>query len=250
MINLEKFVEFKYGSIPLIISVAHGGSIEYKNIPKRTKGVLGIDKNTIELAKEFILYIEKSSKKHFSTRKSPSYIMSKVPRSQIDINRIETEAYLENSALAKKIYQFYHNKITELINYNLKQFNCSVLIDFHGFEKHKRPQGYRDVELILGTSNLTSLCSGPVPKNLRDKNIRGKIIKQFLELDIPIAPGHPRRREYVLTGGFITRQYGASQIRKSQAIQIEFSDSVRNNDLNLRKLVIKTLSEVLIDNLF
>ena len=51
MLNLKDYVEFQKGTVPLIISVPHGGSLECENIPKRSLGILGIDGMTIELAK-------------------------------------------------------------------------------------------------------------------------------------------------------------------------------------------------------
>ncbi|MFX0026423.1 MAG: hypothetical protein ACFE8M_08395, partial [Candidatus Hermodarchaeota archaeon] len=76
---------------------------------------------------------------------------------------------------------------------------------------------------------------------------RGRIIRKFIELNIPIAPGHQRRREYTLTGGFIIKNYGASKIANSQAIQIEISDRVRIFDKTLRDKVVSTLAELLVD---
>jgi len=233
MTDLENYVRYKKGVIPLIISVPHGGPLECETLPKRESGILGIDKGTIELAEGLI-----------ASTNNPSYVISNVRRNKIDMNREESKAYPKGSTLAKEIYQFYHSKIRELIDNNIVTFNRSLLIDIHGFEKSKRPQGYRDVELILGTENLNSLFSTPVPKKDRDKNIRGKLLNKFLELNIPIAPGHPRRKEYVLTGGYITQQYGASQIEKSQAIQIEFSDRIRLYDKDLKNLVLSTLIDI------
>ncbi|MFX1258298.1 MAG: hypothetical protein ACFFAN_10585, partial [Promethearchaeota archaeon] len=238
MVILEQLLKFGKGTIPLIISVPHGGTIECKDIPKRSKGVLGIDKATIELAFKFIFYIEHISEKKYSIQKKPSYAISKLRRNNIDLNRKEEEAYDKNSNLAKKIYGFYHNKIREIINLNLKLYNRSLLIDIHGFDKNKRPAGYRNVELVLGTNNLKSITNIPVSKRDRNNNIRGKIIKKFLELKIPIAPAYPRRNEYVLIGGYTIQQYGAVQIPNSQAIQIEFSDRVRLYDKELKEKVL------------
>jgi hypothetical protein len=101
----------------------------------------------------------------------------------------------------------------------------------------------------LGTNNLESFFSEPIRRENWGDNIRGKIIQKFLELKIPIAPGHPKRREYVLTGGYITKKYGASQIPQSQAIQIEFSDKIRIQDQVLRELVLNSLAEILVKHL-
>ena len=249
MKSLIKFINFKKGNIPLILSVPHGGTLECSEIPKRLDGVLGIDKNTIELTQDLILHLERLSERFFSVKKSPSYIISKVRRSKIDLNRMEAEAYLPNSLLAKKLYQFYHRKIGELIVYNLHKYNYSFLLDIHGFEKNKRPLGYRDVEIVLGTKNLATIYPEPVPIKYMDKNLRGEIIKNFLDLNVPIAPGHPRKREYILTGGYITQKYGVSEIPGSQTMQIEFSDRIRIYDKELKSKILISLAEVLLNNL-
>jgi len=219
--------------------VPHGGSLEYEEIPNRRTGILGSDKNTIELVLDLYQIISEL------TSKTPSYVIANLRRSKIDFNREEKKAFPANSKSARSIYREYHKKLKELVCYNIETFNYSLLIDFHGFEKHKRPQGFRDVELILGTRNLETLFKNPVFKKDWGNNIRGKIIKEFLKLNINIAPGHPRRKEYVLTGGYIVQQYGASNISKSQSIQIEFSDRIRLYDTDLKQKVLEHLARIL-----
>ena len=249
MLNLKEYVEFQKGSIPLIISVPHGGALECDNIQKRINGIFGIDGKTIEIAKKLMERIKTNFREQDLVVGSPSYIISKVSRSKIDLNRDETEAFDPSSVIAKEIYNAYHKKVKEFVLDNLKLFNSSLLLDIHGFEKNKRPPGFRDVDIILGTNNLESFFSEPIRRENWGDNIRGKIIQKFFELKIPIAPGHPKRREYVLTGGFITKKYGASQIPKSQAIQIEFSDKIRIQDLELKELVLNSLAEILVKHL-
>ena len=246
MISYRNFIEFEKGTFPLIISVPHGGTLDCEGISKRKNGIQGIDKRTIELARDLISSVKNISRIKTSIERKPSYFFSKVPRSRIDLNRKESEAYNPDSLLGREIYRFYHDKINSQILENIKLFNYSLLIDIHGFEKNQRPQGFRDVELILGTNNLDSFFPQTIPKKEWQNNLRGMIIKKFLELDISIAPGHPRRSEYVLTGGFITQQYGASKIPNSQAIQIEFSDRIRLFDKDLKNTVINALTEVIL----
>jgi N-formylglutamate amidohydrolase len=240
MVDIKNCIEYNRGSIPLIISVPHGGTTKCDHIPRRTNGIHGIDKDTIKLARELIEKINNIFKS-----KTPSYIISKIHRAKIDFNRNSSEAFDQESDLAKRIYHFYHNKIEELILHNLETFNRSMLIDIHGFEKDKRPKGFRDVELILGTNNLESLYPISIPKRDWGKNLRGKIVKKFNNLNIAVAPGHHLRREFVLTGGYITTKYGASRIKNSQTIQIEFSDKIRLYDENLRDIVLKSLAQLL-----
>ena len=249
MFDLRELIQFEEGNIPLIVSVPHGGILECNSIPERKKGVFGIDKGTIQFSKDLIEQIILKFKTEISEYKTPFYIFSKVRRSKIDLNRDESAAYNQNSFLAREIYNFYHTKIKEWVFYNLKMHNRSLLLDIHGFEKGSRPQGFRDVDIILGTNNLGSFFPEPIPKKNGGKNIRGKIIQRFLELDIPIAPGHPRRREYVLTGGYITRTYGASHIPRSKTIQIEISDRIRIHDKKLREIATKILTDIFFEDL-
>ena len=249
MLDLSDYIEFQKGNIPLILSVSHGGTLECENIPKRSSGILGIDGKTIEIAKKLIALIENFSKQHNTEVKTPSYVISKARRSKIDFNREEKEAFIQESTIAKQIYRFYHEKIEEIILYNLQVYKHSLLIDLHGFEKANRPPGFRDVDVILGTNNLEALFSTTIPRKDWGKNTRDKIVQKFIELNVPIAPSHPKRNEYVLTGGYITKKYGASQIPRSQAIQIEFSDRIRIHDREVREIVLNALAQILFEDL-
>ena len=237
-----KFIEFSKGTIPIILSVPHGGAIEVKNIPDREKGIKGIDKNTIEIARELIEIIQKKSG---TDSKTPSHVFCNVARIKLDLNRPKSKAFDKNSELASSIYLDYHQKIIDFISYNLQSFDKSILIDIHGFESNKRPHGFRDVDIIIGTNNLESIIPNKLPKREWGKNIRGRIIKSFIQNGISIAPGHHLRREYVLKGGFITQTYGFNQIENSQSLQIELSDRIRIYDKILRVKVLQILGEAL-----
>ncbi|MBY8982456.1 MAG: hypothetical protein KGD57_05885 [Candidatus Lokiarchaeota archaeon] len=249
MSEIAKYVKYYQGNIPLIISVPHGGISKIEEIPERKNGIRGIDKNTIEIAVELIEQIKKNSTLQKKGPIIPSFVFSQVSRSNIDLNREKSTAFVISSKLANEIYQFYHSKLKKYIYHNLKKFNRSLLIDIHGFESDKRPPGFRDVELILGTNNLKTLFPEPIPKKLHGKNVRGRIVKRFNKIGIQIAPGHHLRREYVLIGGYITKKYGATNIKNSQSIQIEFSDKIRIHDKELRTRVLFNLAEIIIHEL-
>ncbi len=238
MIEPCAFIERSHQDIPLILSVPHGGALLIESIPRRKTGILGIDKNTVDLTRQLI-------DKLGIFNKRPSYVISNIHRSIIDLNRSEEGAFAQDSNLARNIYRVYHTTLKHFIDSNLKRFTRSLLVDIHGFEKYKRPPGYREVEVALGTDNLKSLFPNPVPKREWDQNIRGRIIQKFLQLKIPIAPGLPKRKEYLLSGGFTTQNYGASSMPGNQAVQIEFSDTVRMYDKVLRNRVLDALAEVL-----
>ncbi|NVM16468.1 MAG: N-formylglutamate amidohydrolase [Candidatus Lokiarchaeota archaeon] len=243
-VSINDYFECKKGTIPLIFSVPHGGTTDFNNIPDRISGIYGVDKDTVRLAFDLMENIRKLFHLKSKDIRTPSYIVSKIRRLKIDFNRKESEAFNSKSSLAKEIYISYHNKIYELISYNLNKFNRSLLVDIHGFEKAKRSKGFRDVELVLGTNNLESMFPEKLPKKDWGKNFRGKIVRKFNDLTIPIAPGYHTRKEYVLTGGYIIQKYGASRIKNSQSIQIEFSDTIRLFDDQLREKTIKSLAQL------
>ena len=247
-INFSQFVETHQGNLPLIITVPHGGSFKYESLPDRENGIMGIDSKTIEIALELIKYLKKHNPTLDNLNLSPSYVISLIHRSKIDFNRDEFIAFNQNSNLAKMIYNYYHHNIAQFIKHNLNTFNSSLLIDIHGFESDKRPEGFRDVDIVLGSNNLKSIFGYSVPKKIWGKNIRGKLVKAFNRAGILVAPGHHLRREYVLTGGYTTTKYGASNIVNSQSIQIEFSDRVRIHNTTLRDLILKTLAQTLLDD--
>ncbi|MHA1988768.1 MAG: hypothetical protein ACW98D_19265, partial [Promethearchaeota archaeon] len=76
MINLKEYVEFQKGTLPLIISVPHGGTLECENIPRRSQGILGIDGKTIEIAKMLMKKITMKFKEQNLENKIPSYVIS------------------------------------------------------------------------------------------------------------------------------------------------------------------------------
>jgi N-formylglutamate amidohydrolase len=238
----NSYIEFSKGNIPIILSVPHGGILEVERIPDRKHGIKGIDKNTIEIARNLIEIIRQKSG---TALKVPSYVFCNVARIKVDINRPKSKAFAKNSELAGSIYLDYHQRLKELIFSNLNSFNKSLLVDIHGFETERRPHGFRDVDIIIGTNNLESIVRNKIPKRDWGKNIRGRMIKSFIQKGINTAPGHHLRREFVLKGGFITQSYGFSQIENSQALQIELSDRVRILDKNLRAEVLQILGEVL-----
>ena len=244
------YLKIKRGNIPLIFSVPHGGTLDDNLIPNRKKGVIGIDKYTVQLTEILIEKIKNIARSLINKDIKPSYIISHIKREKIDFNRRKERAFNGNSKRAHKIYNLYHNSIKKLILGNIKSFDKSLLIDIHGFEQEDIPRGFRIVDIVLGTNNLATLFPYDIPKKKRDQNIRGKIIDALLKNDIKVAPGHPKRKEYVLKGGYITKKYGASRYHKnSQTIQIEFSDEVRVNNGLLKEQILHILAEIFIDQI-
>ncbi|TXT62658.1 MAG: hypothetical protein BAJALOKI1v1_880007 [Promethearchaeota archaeon] len=250
MTDLEKYILFQKGTLPLIVSIPHGGTVKLEDIPRRENGVTGIDKGTIELGKDLITNLEQKIHKKQGITEHIYYIISKIHRSRIDLNRPAKEAYHPEAILGCKLYHLYHNKLQEYVVESIKIYGTALLLDIHGFESYKRPKGFRDVDIILGTNNLRSLFDYPIRKKDWNKNIRGRLIKNLLKLEIPIAPARSRREEYVLKGGYITQKYGAAEIKNSKSLQVEFSERIRIKNKDMRNKVLKIFIKVLYKELF
>lgn len=247
MDNISNYFSYQKGTMPIIISAPHGGTIKMHKIPTRSSGIKGIDKGTAEIAQKIANEIENASILSFQEKMRPSFVIAKIHRSKIDFNRPPQKAFDASTPLAQKFYDFYHDQIKLFLRDNLRTFKFSILFDIHGFERNKRPEGYRDVDIVIGTRNLRSIADIPMKKADFDKNIRGRLLRHLLSLDIPMAPSHPKRKEYVLTGGFTTKNYGHQRFIGSEAIQIEFSERIRIEDKKLRNRVINSLTGFILD---
>lgn len=246
MIKENNFNIYLNGNIPLILSVPHGGTNKFEDILlERKDGIKGTDKNTIKIALKLKESIKNYSQEKFKTQIFPSLIFSNVHRSRIDFNRPPSEAYPADSKLSEKIYNEFHENLKKLLFYNFQNWKVSYLIDIHGFEKSKRPPGFMDVEIVVGTKNLQTIFPEDQPKNENHKNIRNLIIEELHKNNIFAAPVWPKQKEYVLTGGYITQKYGAENYNFSKSMQIEFSDEIRFKNKNLCLKVIRILSKTL-----
>jgi N-formylglutamate amidohydrolase len=246
MINDKDFVYCERGNAPIIFTVPHGGKKKFEDLlVERDSGIKGIDKNTISFALLLQKTISDFNLKKTETKCYPSIIYSDVHRSRIDFNRPPEDAYSAKCELCEKIYAQFHDNIENLIKHNIKRRNISYLFDIHGFEKSKRPPGFMDVEIVVGTQNLRSILPQNHSKEEKMDNIRNAIVKDLHENDILTAPIWPRQKEYVLTGGYIVQKYGIENLNYSKSLQIELSDDVRYKNKGLREKVIKTLSEVI-----
>lgn len=241
----NNFIICLKGNIPLILSVPHGGQNKFESIlPERKDGIKGTDKNTIDFALMLKKAIENINQKKFNIQLSPSLIFSNVHRSRIDFNRPPHDAYPVDSKLSEKIYNDFHENLKKILFFNFQTWKVSYLIDIHGFEKSKRPPGFMDVEIVIGTKNLLTLFPGGQPKDSKSKNIRNLIIEELNKYSILAAPVWPRQKEYILTGGYITQKYGAENFNFSKSMQIEFSDEIRCYNKTLCLNVISILSKV------
>jgi hypothetical protein len=153
----NNYVEYQVGTLPLVISVPHGGNIEPGSIPDRTcnNPVYAVDAFTIETAMEI------RSRLFAVTGCYPHIIISHLKRNKLDPNRNMEDGACGNSEAILAWTEF-QNFIAEAQNTANQEFNSKTFfVDLHG---HGNPiqrieLGYLlyDDELELPDNTLNSL---------------------------------------------------------------------------------------------
>ncbi|HZW61084.1 MAG TPA: hypothetical protein VFF04_02565 [Candidatus Babeliales bacterium] len=215
------FVLVQQGTIPIILTAPHGGSLKIPNVPVRKKATKGKDLNTFELTQALSKAIEEK------TGEKPYIVAAHFKRVYIDANRPADTAY-EVSA-AKPYYDYYHEQITKFVA-NIKQLfpnQNPLLIDIHGQGREKDLvfRGTCDkqtVQQLLKSAGEDAL-TGPF-------SIAGVMSAQGIAVFPPISkPDQPEYASYI--GGFTVRTYGSHTDLGINAIQLEFGSSYRNSEM-------------------
>jgi hypothetical protein len=152
----NNFIEYQVGTLPLVISVPHGGNLDPSSIPNRTcnNPLYVKDEFTIEIA------LEIKNKLFELTGYYPHLIISHLKRSKLDPNRNLANGACGNSE-AETAWNEFHGFITNARNTANQQNNYKTFfVDLHG---HGNPiqrieLGYllNDSELALPDSTLNT----------------------------------------------------------------------------------------------
>ena len=120
------YVDYLAGNTPVIITVAHDGTLTPSSIPDRTSGVTTRDMNAQKVAERFAYFFVQRSGGLF-----PHVIVSNLHRTKLDPNREIVEAAQGNLG-AVQAYNAYHAFIQTAIDTVETYFNSGVLLDLHG----------------------------------------------------------------------------------------------------------------------
>ena len=124
----KSYVEYRVGTLPIVISVPHGGYRIPTLIPDRTcyDPVTVTDANTIDTAEKI------SAALFAATGCYPHIIICNLDRSKLDCNRTLAEGAC-GDLQAEKAWNEYHNFVTTAQNTaNLQYNNKTLLVDLHG----------------------------------------------------------------------------------------------------------------------
>lgn len=232
----QKFSELVVGTMPLVISVPHGGSMEPSNLPDRTcpDATTGRDLYTIELARA----IEQELVKNYGVR--PYLIISHLARKKIDQNR-EIEAGTCGNALIKPTWLAYHNFVDTAIALATKSHGSAVFIDLHGHGHtiQRLELGYKltgdDLQNVSLNKNLATLASKSSLNNLLQDNnqitFRNMMIGDYgfgtliMNEGFAAVPSkkdpYPQASQPFFSGGYNTITYTSARFPKVHGWQIE-----------------------------
>ncbi len=123
--SLEQLVEVRTGTLPIILTVPHGGALRPDNILARRYGVTGTDSNTLPLSEMIIQELEA----RYGGR--PHAILSHLHRSRLDPNREITEA-AQGEPTAEAAWHRFHDSAQRACNLVMKKHGVGLLLDIHG----------------------------------------------------------------------------------------------------------------------
>lgn len=121
----DRFVEYRPGELPLVLTSPHGGSLTPNSIPDRKEGVTSKDMFTQELT--FAI----SDALHAATGRRPHVIASHLHRRKLDPNREIKEAAAGQPA-AERAWREFHDFIRAANAAAVAQHGFAFLVDIHG----------------------------------------------------------------------------------------------------------------------
>lgn len=255
----NNYVGYQVGTLPIVISVPHGGYLNPNSIPDRTcnNPVYATDAFTIELA-------EKISNSLFQlTGCYPHIIYNHLKRSKLDCNRNLSDGACGNSE-AKIAWNEFHNFLDTAQLIANKNFNDNTIyVDLHGHGNsiQRIELGYLlyDDELELADSilNTSKYINYSTVKNLVYNNAANLSHSQLLRGDLALGtllgnkgyPSVPSRqipfpgtKTNYYSGGYniaehtcyasgntvngVQMECNYSGIRDSESNRIKFADSL------------------------
>jgi N-formylglutamate amidohydrolase len=226
------YTEFFPGDMPLVLSAPHGGNLSPEEIPDRSYGTTGQDRNTMELA----LRIRETIRAQ--TGFYPHLIVSHLHRVKLDPNREIVEA-AQGDPESERAWWEFQTSIDEATKIVEASFGEGLYIDLHGHghEIQRLELGYllssSDLEnsnpILSGASfiNKSSFRAlGEKPGVDFADLIRGpESLGSLLEAEgVPAVPSQnqpdPGGNDF-FSGGYNTAQHGSRYGGSVSGVQIE-----------------------------
>ncbi len=260
----NKWTECVAGSMPLIISVPHGGTLRPDGIPDRDcPNITTVrDMNTLELAKA----IEKELVDNYQVR--PYLVMSHIARVKVDLNRAVNEATCGNANMVG-VWHDYHQFLDTAVSTAAARHGQAIFIDLHG---HGHANQRLEIGYSLSASDLVKVHSGlELPAMSRKSSLNNLTTRDpqlaFQDLilgdeafgtmmedegfrTVPSREDpYPKSGESFFNGGYNTRYYTSRDYPNVFGWQIEAHNrGVRDSEAN-REAFAKAFAKVIMNYL-
>jgi len=252
--GVNDYTEWHPGTLPIIISAPHGGSLEPGEIPDRSFGVTVTDLRT----REVTVALEAAIEARFGAR--PHVIISNLRRTKLDPNREIGEA-AQGSPPAERAWREYHAFI-DSASAEVEALGGGLYIDMHGHghEIQRIELGYLYNDIILfRTDSLMDDLDGedssiqalaertqiPFSELLRGEESVGGLLEARGYPSVPSPTFPDAGGAPFFSGGFSTVRHGSRDGGSVDGIQFELNwDGVRDSAAN-RAAFVEALAEVL-----
>jgi len=241
------YIEYKAGNLPIVISAAHGGTLEPNEIPDRNcAGCSTVrDFATDDLARK----MDDAIFTEFGCY--PHVIINRLHRIKLDANREIVEAANGNS-LAEQAWNEFHDFIDSAKDSTTTHFEKGIYLDIHGHghDIQRLELGYLiskvqlqmsnaalDDEAIVDLSSIMNLVNDNLNGLSHSNLLRGEnSLGELFEIETyPSVPSQtdpfPIGNEPYFSGGYNTRRHGSKEDGTIDGIQIECNrDGVRDTN--------------------
>ncbi len=238
----EQYVEYQAGDLPIIVSAPHGGYEEPAELPNRTWGTTGQDRQTQEIARALREAL------HDRLGGWPHVVISHLHRVKLDPNREIGEA-AQGNRFAEWAWGEFHGFLEDASDAVAAQQNRGLYIDLHG-HGHEIPRlelGYlltsddleqpdavlESAEYVARSSirTLAEECDSSFAVLLRGSSSLGGLFEAlgYAAVPSPAAPD-PGGADY-FSGGYDLRRHGSRDGGPVSAVQIEMQfEGVRETE--------------------
>ncbi|WP_395750419.1 hypothetical protein [Prosthecobacter sp.] len=250
--ELETYIEVRTGTLPIVLTVPHGGTLKPESLLARRYGVTGIDSNTIPLSE---MIIEELAARYGG---KPHVIISRLSRSKLDPNRdLEEAAQGDPTAIAA--WHRFHDSTQKACNAVMKKSGMGLLLDIHGHRhldqrvelgylvkaevlKHSDAELNADAALIASTSirDLDKRSPQSFAQLLRGPQSLGALLEFRGFRCMPSgSKSNPAFLAGYFSGAYDVTAHGSSKSGTVSAIQVECPwNNVRDTPENQRRFAI------------
>ena len=244
----KSYVEYRVGTLPIVITIPHGGYRIPTLIPDRTcnEPVTVTDAYTIETAEKI------SAALFLDTGRYPHIIICNLDRSKLDCNRTLADGACGDPQ-AETAWNEYHNFITTAQNAaNLQYNNKTLLVDLHGHghDIQRIELGYllssAELKYTDATLNTIAYINQSSIKNLALNNIYNYTLTELLRgpksmgtllalENYPAVPSqqdpYPLATESYFNGGYTTENHTCFNPNSTtNGLQMELNYNIRSSN--------------------